>query len=39
MRIINGQVFDLEQGFLSRDVLTDGGQIASTSGDDQILDG
>ena len=38
MRIINGQVFDLEQGFLSRDVLTDGGQIASTSGDDQILD-
>ena len=38
MRIINGQVFDLEQGFLSRDVLTDGGQIASASGDDQILD-
>ena len=38
MRIINGQVFDLEQGFLSRDVLTDGRQIASASGDDQILD-
>ena len=38
MRIINGQVFDLEQGFLSRDVLTDGGQIASASGDDRILD-
>lgn len=38
MRIINGQVFDLEQGFLSRDVLTDGGQIASASGDGQILD-
>ena len=38
MRIINGRVFDLEQGFLSRDVLTDGGQIASASGDDQILD-
>ena len=38
MRIINGQVFDLEQGFLSRDVLTDGGQIASARGDDQILD-
>ena len=38
MRIINGRVFDLEQGFLSRDVLTDGGQIASASGDDRILD-
>mgnify|MGYP001043438986 FL=1 len=38
MRIINGQVFDLEQGFLSRDVFTDGGQIASASGDDRILD-
>ena len=38
MRIINGQVFDLEQGFLSRDVLTDGRQIASASRDDQVLD-
>ena len=38
MRIINGRVFDLEQGFLSRDALTDGGQIASASGDDRILD-
>ena len=38
MRIINGRVFDLEQGFLSRDVLTDGRQIASASRDDQVLD-
>ena len=38
MRIINGRVFDPEQGFLSRDVLTDGGQIAPASGDDRILD-
>ena len=38
MKIINGQVFDLEQGFLSRDVCTDGALIAPDSGDDAVLD-
>ena len=38
MKIINGQVFDLEQGFLSRDVCTDGSLIAPASGDDAVLD-
>lgn len=38
MKIINGQVFDLEQGFLSRDVCTDGSLIAPDSGDDAVLD-
>ncbi len=38
MKIINGQVFDLEQGFLSRDVYTDGSLIAPASGDDAVLD-
>ncbi len=38
MRITGGQVFDLEQGFVSRDVCTDGALIASASGDDTVLD-
>ena len=38
MRIVNGQVFDLEQGFVSRDLCTDGALIAQTSGDSQELD-
>ncbi|USF27721.1 N-acetylglucosamine-6-phosphate deacetylase [Firmicutes bacterium ASF500] len=38
MRIVNGQVFDLEQGFVSRDLCTDGALIAQTSGDGQELD-
>ena len=38
MKIINGQVFDLEQGFLSRDVCIDGSLIAPASGDDAVLD-
>ncbi len=38
MRIVNGQVFDLEQGFVSRDLCTDGALIARTSGDSQELD-
>ena len=38
MRITNGQVFDLEQGFVSRDVCTDGALISQTSGDGNVLD-
>ncbi len=37
MKIIGGQVFDLEQGFVSRDVCTDGALISNTSGDDTVL--
>ena len=37
MRITGGQVFDLEQGFVSRDVYTDGGLLAEVSGDGQEL--
>ncbi len=38
MRIINGQVFDLEQGFTGREVCTDGSLIAQTSGGSEVLD-
>lgn len=38
MRIIGGQVFDLEQGFVSREVCTDGALIAESSGDGTVLD-
>ena len=38
MRIINGQVFDLKEGFVSRDVYTDGAYIAEKSGDDVVID-
>ena len=38
MKILNGQVFDLNQGFVSRDLYTDGGLIAQASGDGQVLD-
>lgn len=38
MRIIGGQVFDLEQGFVSREVCTDGALIAESSGDGAVLD-
>ena len=38
MRITGGQVFDLEQGFIARDVCTDGALIASASGDETVLD-
>lgn len=38
MRITGGQVFDLEQGFVSRDVYTDGGLLTEVSGDGQELD-
>ena len=38
MQIINGQVFDLKEGFVSRDVYTDGAYIAEKSGDDVVID-
>ncbi len=38
MQIINGQVFDLKEGFVSRDVYTDGAYIAENSGDDVVVD-
>ncbi len=38
MRISGGQVFDLEQGFLSRDVYTDGPLLSQLSGDSDVLD-
>lgn len=38
MRIANGQVFDLNEGFVSRDVCTDGTLISKTSGDGNVLD-
>lgn len=38
MRIIGGEVFDLEKGFASRDLCTDGMYIADQSGDDVVID-
>ena len=38
MRISGGQVFDLRQGFVQRDVCTDGPLLAETSGDSVLLD-
>ncbi len=38
MQIINGQVFDLKEGFVSREVYTDGAYIAEKSGDDVVID-
>jgi len=38
MRIVNGQVFDLERGFTSRDVCTNGALLSQTSGDGAVLD-
>ena len=38
MRIIGGDVFDLNQGFLARDVSTEGALISETSGDDIVID-
>lgn len=37
MRITGGQVFDLKDGFVARDVCTDGALIAAVSGDEQVL--
>ena len=38
MLIQGGQVFDLEKGFVERDLCTDGKLIAQTSGDEIVLD-
>ena len=38
MQIINGEVFNLTEGFVSRDVYTDGAYIAEKSGDDVVMD-
>ena len=38
MRITGGQVFDLEQGFIARDVCTSGSLISAASGDETVLD-
>lgn len=38
MRITGGSVFDLEQGFVARELCTDGGYIAPQSGDSWVLD-
>ncbi|MBR2000708.1 MAG: N-acetylglucosamine-6-phosphate deacetylase [Firmicutes bacterium] len=38
MRIIGGQIFDLEHGFVAKDLCTDGQRIAQTSGDDIEID-
>lgn len=38
MRIINGQVFDLERGLVARDVCTDGSFLSRSSGDSTVLD-
>ena len=38
MLITGGKVFDLEQGFVARDVCTDGALISAASGDDCVLD-
>ena len=38
MKIINGRVFDPEQGFVSREVCTDGALLSSASGDDRLVD-
>ena len=38
MKIVGGQVFDLNQGFSLRDVCTDGALISAASGDDTVLD-
>ena len=38
MKITGGWVFDLENGFVARDVCTDGALIAPSSGDGAVLD-
>ncbi len=38
MRIIGGQVFDLEKGFVERELCTDGMLISENSGDDVVVD-
>lgn len=38
MRVTGGQVFDLQKGFVAKDLFTDGKLLAETSGDDSALD-
>lgn len=38
MRIIGGQVFDLKEGFVQRELCTDGMLISEHSGDDAVID-
>lgn len=38
MRVTGGQVFDLEQGFVARDICTDGTLLTAASGDGEVLD-
>jgi N-acetylglucosamine-6-phosphate deacetylase len=38
MRIIGGQVFDLQAGFVARDLCTDGALLSQTSGDRRTID-
>ena len=38
MQVKNGSVFDLQEGFVSRDLCTDGSVLASASTDDTVLD-
>ena len=37
MRVTGGQVFDLEKGFVERDVCTDGALLSPASGDSRVL--
>ena len=38
MKITGGQVFDLKEGFVARDVYTDGALLSAASGDGETLD-
>ncbi|MCF2662594.1 N-acetylglucosamine-6-phosphate deacetylase [Pseudoflavonifractor phocaeensis] len=38
MRVTGGQVFDLEKGFVARDICTDGSLLTAASGDGEVLD-
>ena len=38
MRVTGGQVFDLEKGFVARDLSTDGSLLTAASGDSEVLD-
>ena len=38
MKLIGGQIFDLNDGFIQRDLCTDGDKIAAASADDTVFD-
>ena len=38
MKIVNGLVFDLENGFVERELYTDGMLISENSNDDTVID-